>query len=109
MTRPDSIDLYWRPGCSFCIALERGLSRHDLKIDKHNIWEDPIQAKFVRANSGGNEVVPTVRVGDVVMVNPTAHQVLATMQAETPHLLPDDFELPEVGRIAKFVNRIVGG
>lgn len=109
MTQQDSIDFYWRPGCGFCIALERGLSDHTLKMNKHNIWEDPRHAKFVRGHAGGNEVVPTVKVGDVVLVNPTARDVFATMHAETPHLLPDDFELPEPGRVAKFVSRIVGG
>jgi len=109
MAKKDSIDFYWRPGCGFCMALEHGLSSHDLKINKYNIWEDPRHAEFVRCHADGNEVVPTVKVGGVVMVNPTAHDVLVTMHSETPHLLPNDFELPERGRVAKFVNRIVGG
>ena len=104
-----SVTLYWRPGCGFCMALERGLSSHDLPINRHNIWDDPDAAAFVRANANGNETVPTVDVGGTVMVNPTARDVLVAMMSETPHLLPDDFEPPEEGRVGRFVNRILGG
>jgi mycoredoxin len=103
------VTLYWRPGCGFCMGLERGLSPYDLDIGRRNIWEDPGAADFVRAHTGGNETVPTVDVAGHVMVNPTAKQLLAAMHEHTPHLLPADFEPPEPGAVAKFVGRILGG
>jgi hypothetical protein len=41
-----------------------------------NIWDDPAAAARVRSVAGGNETVPTVFVGDQVMVNPTVREVL---------------------------------
>ena len=59
------------------MALDRQLSTSDLQITYRNIWEDPEAAAFVRDHANGNEVVPTVKIGDVVLVNPSAEQVLS--------------------------------
>ena len=77
------IEFYWRPGCPFCMMLERGLGKANVTLDKRNIWEDPDAAAFVRSVAGGNETVPTVRVGDTSMVNPSAKQVLALLHHES--------------------------
>jgi mycoredoxin len=77
-----AIEFYWRPGCPFCMMLERGLGKANVTLDKRNIWEDPDAAAFVRSVAGGNETVPTVRVGDTSMVNPSAKQVLALLHHE---------------------------
>ncbi len=72
---------YWRPGCGFCMALERQLSTTDTAITFRNIWEDPEAAAFVRDCAGGNEIVPTIEVGETVLVNPTADEVVAAVTA----------------------------
>ena len=59
------------------MALERQLADSDLAIQFRNIWEDPEAAEFVRTHAHGNEVVPTIQVGETVMVNPTAGDVLS--------------------------------
>ena len=59
------------------MALDRQLSTSDLQITYRNIWEDPEAAAFVRDHANGNEVVPTVKIGDVALVNPSAEQVLS--------------------------------
>ena len=59
------------------MALDRQLSTSDLQITYRNIWEDPEAAAFVRDHANGNEVVPTVKIGEVVLVNPSAEQVLS--------------------------------
>lgn len=64
------------------MMLERGLGKANVTLDKRNIWEDPDAAAFVRSVAGGNETVPTVRVGDTSMVNPSAKQVLALLHHE---------------------------
>lgn len=105
----EQIDLYWRPGCGFCMGLERGLARYeDLPIARHNIWDEPKAAAFVRQHANGNEVVPTVRVGDTVMVNPTADDVLSAMAVEMPDHLPEGWTPKEPGRIAQSLNRLLG-
>ena len=76
-TTDTDITFFWRPGCGFCMALERQLASTDLTITYRNIWEDPEAAAFVRDHANGNEVVPTVKIGDVVLVNPSAEQVLS--------------------------------
>lgn len=84
----DSIDFFWRPGCPFCMMLERKLSKADVPYTKLNIWEDPDHAEFVRSVADGNETVPTLRIGAQSLVNPGLPEVLDAMRAETPHLVP---------------------
>ena len=84
MSDSPSVEFYWRPGCFFCSSLERNLTGHGVSLSKHNIWENPDDAAFVRSVADGNETVPTVVVGGVAMVNPSAAQVAAVLaeQAE---------------------------
>lgn len=83
----DAIEFFWRPGCGFCMMLDRKLKKADIPMDKKNIWENPEDAAFVRSVADGNEVVPTIRIGDVSMVNPSAKQVIAVLQEKAPHLV----------------------
>jgi mycoredoxin len=76
------IDFYWRPGCPFCMSLEAGLNRKNIVFEKHNIWEDEEAAKFVRSVANGNEIVPTLRIGDMFMVNPSVKQVARNLFGE---------------------------
>ncbi len=86
MQDPD-ITLFWRPACGFCSSLRRQLDGTDLVVHEVNIWEDPSAAATVRAYANGNETVPTVVIGvpgsdtAVGLVNPTARQVLAALDA----------------------------
>ena len=63
------------------MALEHQLSTTDMGITFRNIWEDPEAAAFVRASADGNEIVPTIEVGETVMVNPSADEVVAAVTA----------------------------
>ncbi|MDH4076257.1 MAG: NrdH-redoxin [Acidimicrobiia bacterium] len=83
----DAIEFYWRPGCPFCMFLERSLGAANVPMSKRNIWEDPDAAAYVRSVAYGNETVPTIRVGGWSAVNPSADEVLEAMKAEAPHLL----------------------
>lgn len=84
----DGIDFFWRPGCGFCMALERRLDNEGVPYIKHNIWEDPEHAAFVRSVADGNEVVPTIRVGATSLVNPSLGEVVSAMRDQAPHLVP---------------------
>ncbi len=85
---PQAVTFYWRPGCGFCMALERRLGGIGVPLDKRNIWEDPEAAATVRSIANGNETVPTVVVGGARMVNPSVDRVLEAIRAEAPHLEP---------------------
>jgi mycoredoxin len=72
-----TVTVYWRPGCPFCLVLRRGLRRAGLPTNDIDIWTEPEGAAFVRAHADGNETVPTVDIGGTVLVNPSAHRVVA--------------------------------
>lgn len=85
---PSQIDLYWRPACGYCALLRRRLDALGIDRDEHNIWEDPSAAAIVRRHANGNETVPTVVIGDIGLVNPSADELLQVLSAAAPHLLP---------------------
>ena len=72
--------LYWRPGCGFCVRLARALDAMDIEPELRNIWEEPDSAEFVRSVNRGNELVPTLVVGDIVLSNPSADQVADALE-----------------------------
>jgi glutaredoxin-like protein len=67
--------VYSRPGCPFCTMLRSGLKLRGVPFREVNIWEHPDAAAFVRSVARGNETVPTVSIGDVSLVNPSAKEV----------------------------------
>lgn len=77
------VEFYWRPGCGFCAALHRPLSKSGFKVREINIWEDPEAAARVRQVANGNEVVPTVIIGSTALVNPSFAEVEAAVRAES--------------------------
>ena len=87
---PEQIDLYWRPGCGFCMLLRRRLDKLGIARVEHNIWEDEAAAAVVRSHANGNETVPTVVVGGTGLVNPSAKRLVAALREVAPHLLPAD-------------------
>lgn len=72
--------LYWRPGCGFCVRLARTLDAMDIAPELRNIWEEPDAAEFVRSVNRGNELVPTLVVGDIVLSNPSASDVSRALE-----------------------------
>jgi mycoredoxin len=70
------VTVYWRPGCPWCGLLRRSLRRAGLATREVDIWQDPTGAATVRQITGGDEIVPTVVVGDTSLVNPSAATVL---------------------------------
>lgn len=101
----DAVHFYWRPGCGFCSMLRRGLDKAGIETVDHNIWDDPADAEVVCHHANGNETVPTIVVGDVGMVNPSAKQVGQYLEGNAPHLLPDGYEPSKPG----LVTRLLGG
>ncbi len=68
--------VFWRPGCPYCWRLRFKLRRAGVRVDEVNIWEDPAGAAFVRSITGGDETVPTVRIGTQSLVNPSPRRLL---------------------------------
>lgn len=84
---PETVHYYWRPGCPFCARLRRELDKLGVQTIDHNIWESPDDAATVRKHANGSETVPTVVIGSIGMVNPSAEDVFAHLAEHAPHLL----------------------
>jgi hypothetical protein len=59
--------------------------------------------------ANGNETVPTVRIGDVALVNPSSSDVLRAVAEHAPDHLPSGYEPPQPGVAARLVTRLLGG
>ena len=72
---------YWRPMCGYCNTLKRRLSDRGVPFTKVDIWRQRDQAEAVRQATGGDDILPTVRVGERFLVNPSADEVVEALQA----------------------------
>ncbi len=70
------VTIYWRPMCGYCETLKGELSARGVAYRTVDIWEDRSSAQVVRDATGGDEIVPTVRIGDRFFVNPSADEVI---------------------------------
>lgn len=71
----------WRPHCPFCRILFSGIERHGLEVETRNIWEDE-DARALLNRRIGSETVPSVLVGDEILVNPSITELMATIAAK---------------------------
>lgn len=99
----DAVHYYWRPGCPFCSMLRRGLDKAGIATIDHNIWDDPDAAAVVRSHANGNETVPTVVIGEVGMVNPSAKDVARHLEHFAPQLLPEGYQAPAPGLLGRLL------
>ncbi len=99
-----AVDVYWRPGCVFCMSLRRSLRKMEIPVNLHDIWEDPEAAELVRSVANGNETVPTVVIGDQFIVNPSPKAVRSLVTELAPDLLPvhTDSGTAGPGRLKRF-------
>jgi glutaredoxin len=70
-----SATVYWRRGCPFCVRLRLGLRLTRTPHQLVDVQEDPEASAFVKRHNGGDELVPTVAVGDRVLSNPSVREV----------------------------------
>lgn len=78
MTDPSTPIVLWRPHCPFCRILFAGIEQHGLIVETRNIWEDD-DARDLLNRRVGSETVPTVLVGDEILVNPSISELLAAV------------------------------
>lgn len=67
--------VYTRPGCPFSAALRLKLRLARIRFRTVDIWADASAAALVRSINGGNETVPTVRIGEEYLTNPSLSAV----------------------------------
>lgn len=73
-------EVFWRPGCPFCLKLRATLLLRGVRADWRNIWADDEARAIVAAANGGDEIVPTVRVGDATLTNPSWRELKSALQ-----------------------------
>jgi mycoredoxin len=70
------LTMYTTSWCGFCRRLKSQLARDGIEMVEVDIERDQEAADFVMSVNGGNMTVPTVTVGDkVVLTNPSAKEV----------------------------------
>jgi glutaredoxin len=74
--------MYTRPGCPFSAKLRVKLVLARIPFTKVDIWQDPAAAEIVRSVNDGNELVPTIRIGDVFLSNPGLREIKAALGQE---------------------------
>ncbi|MCC7078673.1 MAG: glutaredoxin family protein [Acidimicrobiia bacterium] len=74
---PERVVMYTTVWCGICRRLKRALGRHGVEVEEVDIEAFPEHAETIERLTGGYRTVPTVRVGDRYLVNPTADEVLA--------------------------------
>ena len=80
-TETPDVTVYWRPMCGYCEILKAGLARRGIAYTAVDIWEDRSSAEVVREATGGDEIVPTVQVGERFLINPSPHEVAEALAA----------------------------
>ena len=76
--------VYRRDRCGYCRNLEHRLRAAGVEYESRDIWADPAAAAFVRSVNGGAETVPTVVLGERVLVNPPPADLLRELGVEQP-------------------------
>lgn len=77
----------WKPGCGYCEVLLHRLRRRD-DIAWVNVWADDEANALVRSVNGGDELTPTVLVGEMVLRNPSAAELAAVLDGRSGVLRP---------------------
>ena len=68
----------WRPHCPFCSMLFRDIERAGFEVETRNIWADDA-ARALLNERIGSETVPSVLVGDELLVNPSIDELVAAI------------------------------
>jgi mycoredoxin len=74
--------MYTRPGCPFSAKLRVKLVLARIPFTRVDIWQEKDAAAVVRSVNDGNELVPTIRIGEVFLSNPSLREIRAVLGQE---------------------------
>jgi mycoredoxin len=77
-----AVTMYSTTWCPDCHRAKMYLSQWGVKFDEVNIEDTPGAAEQVMAWANGKRVVPTILVGDRVMVNPRMRELADALGVE---------------------------
>ena len=80
-TRPMSqpVTMFTTVWCGYCRRLKRGLEEAGIAYREVDVDDEPRYNERIVKASGGYRTVPTVQVGDELLVNPSAREVAAAV------------------------------
>ncbi len=77
---PGRAVVFWKPGCKFCERLLRALGNDD-RVTWVNVWVDQDANDEVCRLNDGDELTPTAVVGERVLRNPSAEELLESFRS----------------------------
>lgn len=75
------VTMYTTSWCGFCRRLKRALGYKGVDVAEIDIEENPEFGAVIEGLTGGYRTVPTIRVGDEYLVNPSPEEVLELVDA----------------------------
>lgn len=69
------------------MRLLRTLDKAGIVVELRNIWQDDEARSFVARHNQGSETVPTVAVGEEVVINPRPDAFVRDLRARYPELV----------------------
>ncbi|AFU01074.1 glutaredoxin family protein [Nocardia brasiliensis] len=82
--QPDVL-VYTTAWCPYCWRLKRQLRGAGVVFTEIDVESDTAAAAYVLSVADGNRTVPTVRIGERVLVAPDFQQVLVALSEATGH------------------------
>ncbi len=76
-----TVTMYSTPWCGYCRRLKRQMEEAGIPFTEIDVDATPGYDQRIIAASGGYRVVPTLEVGDRLLVNPTIREVEAAVAA----------------------------
>ena len=75
-----TITMYSTPWCGYCKRLKRQFEEAGISYEEIDVDATPGYDQRIIEASGGYRTVPTVEVGDQMLVNPTLREVEDALQ-----------------------------
>lgn len=73
--------MYTTPWCGYCIRLKRQMAEQGIAFTEVDVDADHSYDETIKRASGGFRTVPTLKVGDRLLVNPRVAEVKAALEA----------------------------
>jgi mycoredoxin len=80
-TQHSNLIIYYRPGCPFAAKLRAKLKLARVPYRAVTFGQDATADEAVRNINAGNEISPTVRIGDRYLTNPSVRKIREAMEA----------------------------
>jgi mycoredoxin len=81
---PESIVVYTTSWCPDCIRSKRVLRRLGVEFEEINIDEVPGSEQRMKDLNGGSDRVPTLVIGETVLIEPSEDSLIAALKLSHP-------------------------